>query len=314
MPDFSVNVDIVKNNAEKASRAKRTLNTQCYEMSRIRYRLFGISMIPIRLQLLKKTVDVRQESRRMAALSTALQKAAKTYESAENRILQYGGARDNPAFQGRQGKYGGDQGSPSHNREQMEEIVRRYHPKWSKERINKHLEKLESEGCGYVALVNTIYLIYAGREEEFEKTFGFPMYDEKGNLNYNALITDFYTAKDDPFKGGLNARDQEKLWESYCREHGITVDVKDVNVNAQNYQEIAKNGQIIVGVSPVNLYKRRADGSYYQVDDRDGGHAMTVTGVTEDGRLIVSSWGETYYLDSDLSGYSRCEFQQVIYK
>ena len=50
------------------------------------------------------------------------------------------------------------------------------------------------------------------------------------------------------------------------------------------------------------------------MDDRDAGHAMTITGVTDDGRFIVSSWGETYYLDSDLSGYSRCEFQQVIYE
>ena len=29
----------------------------------------------------------------------------------------------------------------------------------------------------------------------------------------------------------------------------------------------------------------------------DGGHAMTITGTTSDGRYIVSSWGEKYYID-----------------
>lgn len=314
MPDFSVNVNVIRLDANKAAQAKKTLNTQSYEISRIRSRLFGVSMIPIRVHLLKKTVDIRMQARRMATLSTALQKTVKIYEAAENHILQYGGTRNNPAFSGRQGQYGGRQAGPSQNADQMVDIVRKYHPNWSREKINQYLSTLNSEGCGYVALTNTIYLIYSGREEEFERTFGFPMRDENGNLNYNALITDFYTSKDNPFTSGTNRWSQEKMWESYCRDHGIKVDVKDINVNAQTYKEIAKNGQIIVGVHPVNLYKRRADGSYYQVDDRDAGHAMTITGVTDDGRFIVSSWGETYYLDSDLSGYSRCEFQQVIYE
>ncbi len=313
MPDFSVNVNVLKVDADKAARAKRTLNTQSYEISRIRSRLFGVSMIPVRLHLFKKTVDIRREARRMAALSTALQKSVKVYETAENHILQYGGTQNNPAFSGRQGQYGGSQSGPSENADQMYEIVRRYHPGWSRSRINRYLKTLNSEGCGYVALINTIYVIYAGREDEFQKTFGFSMYDRNGNLNYNALLTDFYTSKDNPSDDGTNRGDRERMWESYCEEHGINVDVKNVNVNARTYREIAKNGQIIVGVHPVNLYKRRSDGSYYQVDDRDGGHAMTITGVTEDGRFIVSSWGETYYLDSDLSGYDRCQFQQVSY-
>ena len=39
------------------------------------------------------------------------------------------------------------------------------------------------------------------------------------------------------------------------------------------------------------------DGTVAQVID--GGHAMTVTGVTDDGKLIVSSWGNQYYIDPD---------------
>ena len=36
------------------------------------------------------------------------------------------------------------------------------------------------------------------------------------------------------------------------------------------------------------------NGNRYYID---GGHAITVTGITEDGRYIVSSWGEKYYIN-----------------
>ena len=29
----------------------------------------------------------------------------------------------------------------------------------------------------------------------------------------------------------------------------------------------------------------------------DGGHYVTITGIADDGRYIVSSWGEKYYID-----------------
>ena len=89
----------------------------------------------------------------------------------------------------------------------------------------------------------------------------------------------------------------------------------NVKVTVDNYHEYAKKGQVIISTRPLNLWKRKADGSYMLVDTRDGGHAMTVTGVTEDGRFIVSSWGETYYLNPDLSVYtSLCDIQLVVYE
>ena len=39
------------------------------------------------------------------------------------------------------------------------------------------------------------------------------------------------------------------------------------------------------------------DGSKYRSDV--GGHWMTITGVTDDGRYIVSSWGKKLYLKPD---------------
>ena len=39
----------------------------------------------------------------------------------------------------------------------------------------------------------------------------------------------------------------------------------------------------------------------------DGGHAMMVTGLTDDGRIEVSSWGERYYITPDDSDYTAPE-------
>ncbi len=35
----------------------------------------------------------------------------------------------------------------------------------------------------------------------------------------------------------------------------------------------------------------------------DGGHAMVVTGLTDDGRIQVSSWGELYYISPEDSDF-----------
>lgn len=37
-----------------------------------------------------------------------------------------------------------------------------------------------------------------------------------------------------------------------------------------------------------------------RVAENAGGHCMTVTGITDDGNFIVSSWGGKYVLDIDI--------------
>ena len=40
-----------------------------------------------------------------------------------------------------------------------------------------------------------------------------------------------------------------------------------------------------------------------KVVENVGGHAMIVTGITEDGKIIVSSWGKEYIFDIGNAGY-----------
>lgn len=89
------------------------------------------------------------------------------------------------------GDYGGDQGAPrlsgGSDQEALYDIVRKHFPDMSDKEIKSYLNKLNSEGCSYVATINTIFAAYEGREEEFERTFGFSMY-KNGDLNYGRVL------------------------------------------------------------------------------------------------------------------------------
>lgn len=198
---------------------------------------------------------------------------------------------------------------------EVRDIVRKYFPNYSDAQIENLLDEMQNEGCNYTALANTIFSIYIGREEEFEKTFGFPMYDENGYPNYNLVMLDFYCNEGeiDGKEYGLTKKTSESRWEHYMKKKGIKVDVVNIDVNIDNFEEISKQGEIIVAISPLRL--RNSNGKL--VDTRNGGHAMVVTDVvTINGKKMykVSSWGDDYYIDpDDFSKNMRLEYQQVRY-
>ena len=232
-----------------------------------------------------------------------------------------------------EGGYGGDQGSPQmqygEDRIALYDIVRQYHPDWTDKEIQNYLRKLNSEGCGYVAIANTIFRQYEGKEKEFRKKFGFSMY-KNGDLNYNELIVDFYAATDNHNKGwfwsdkvndqedptdiegwGTTPESQKYRAQLYLKEKNISVDVQtNKNITVDNYQKLAEKGSVIINYHYGNLYD--ADGNVVQYID--GGHSMTVTGVTEDGRYIVSSWGGKYYIDPNEMLNRDTSYDFVYYK
>lgn len=215
------------------------------------------------------------------------------------------------------GEYGGDQGSPASQwgfwseKEELYDIVREHFPDMSDKEIRSYLKKLNSEGCSYVATINTIFAAYEGREAEFERTFGFPMYKD-GDLNYNELIVDFYcetdnhnkdsfgadymdSAEDISSEEGYGATWSQQVYraEMYLQERGVDVDISHKEITVDNFREYSENGYIVIDYFDGPLENK--DGNTAQFIK--GGHAMTITGVMEDGRYIVSSWGEKYYVD-----------------
>lgn len=231
-----------------------------------------------------------------------------------------------------EGTYGGKQSSPQnvHDLEEKEElysIVREYYPDMTDQEVRDYLKKVNNEGCGYVALVNTLFAEYEDREDEFSKDFGFPMYGDDGDLNYDKLIVDLYASTDNHYsndgvdaineyrdynedidgpKGdytmygdrtgsGTTQSEREYQAEMYFRDHGIDCDVKtNQDITVHNYESHVENGeQVIIAYRNGNVYNM--DGTVRQVIE--GGHAMEVTGVTQEGYYIVSTWGDKCYID-----------------
>ena len=229
-----------------------------------------------------------------------------------------------------EGNYGGDQGHPKkvEDEARLQEfyaLIMRNNPdlELDADQLATYLKRLNSEGCGYTAIINTIFVEYEGREEEFEKTFGYPMY-YKGKPNYDMMLIDFYSSMDnrdeignfDPYRDyqgilkdgfkstydynnddtgfGSTPADRKVYLESFMEKHGVKVQVENgVDINANNLEKYLSEGKQVT-VSVQNGKLLNMDGSEYT---GLSSHAMTVTGVTEDGKLIVSSWGGQYMID-----------------
>ena len=238
---------------------------------------------------------------------------------------------------------GGDQNGPytlwqrgeETDREYMRELVRGYeeYADYTDEDIEMLLMKLNSEGCGYVAFANIIADEYRRKEEEFEKVFGFPLFLENVNgntyVNYNRLIMDLYCASDNHNKAeimgaeydiydagedrsetvgrGTTQEDRIYRFERYMESYGLEARIENIEcapnqVYKRCEEEMEQGKRIIISTCPVRLVDDEDEPAHM-----DGGHAMTVTGLMDDGRIEVSSWGERYYITPEDSDYTEPE-------
>lgn len=224
------------------------------------------------------------------------------------------------------GSYGGDQGAPAKDRlnsKAIYNIVRSHFPDMTDKEIAAYLVKLNSEGCGYVAAINTMFASYEGREQEFEQTFGFPMY-KNGDLNYNELLVDFYCETDNHQSilgrdwvnpnedesevegAGVNIRTQQYRINKYLQKRGVEIRMQSKKVTVDNFHKYAEDGYVIL-----NYYNGPIQYENGTMAQNITGHSMTVTGVTDDGRFIVSSWGDKYYIDPSKG---ECYFLYIQYE
>ena len=199
-----------------------------------------------------------------------------------------------------EGTYGGDQGHAAGmskvRQAELAEIARKNDSELdlsTPEKIQKYFNDMNKEGCGYVAIANTIFAYYIGKEKEFENAFGFPMY-YNGDLNYDAVIVDIYSKYDNKTQSGTYAKDREKILEDYMKNKGVEVDVQiNQNLDTKEIKKHINQGEhVLISYHQGKMYDENND-----VHIINGGHSMEVTGVTDDGRLIVSSWGKKYYID-----------------
>lgn len=94
-------------------------------------------------------------------------------------------------------------------------------------------------------------------------------------------------------------------------QRGIKVDVVNseqlfgfghIKGTVQNDERYKSEGEVILSIyHPIVMV--RDDGAIFEMPE-NGGHAVTITGMTENGRLIVSSWGRKYYVDPEYNDKS----------
>ena len=288
----------------------------------LRSQMAGKAAIASSLQ--KVAEQIRREERSARSLGNGLEQILNLYNNTEsgirNNLLSHGNVsasqnhRETGAYHvdsivfDDDGSYGGNQGN-------MDQVykwdpikcwdllrdLREYFPNMSVFEAFRYFSRLNSVGCGYVALANTLFMEYANRPQDFERTFGYPMFKD-GDLNYDRLILDIYATTE---KAGFNDRDdglpngtvddsRAHIVEHFLRDKGVDVETEaNADVTPENFREISENGgYVILGYRHGNMYDE--NGNRYYID---GGHAITVTGITEDGRYIVSSWGEKYYIN-----------------
>lgn len=238
--------------------------------------------------------------------------------------------------------YGGDQGGPlqafQNGDQEIIDILHRYYPKMTVKEMNDYLNKLNNEGCGYVALVNGFLKQYEGNEKEFEKEFGFPLYStENGEkkINFNYLLVDLYASQDnhnpkeflwwkwgDTFDEnedesetvgyGTTQESREHRLTQYLENHNFNVEFKNnITPSVSNYEKYKNEGELILSVNPIIFEDEAGKTSYTS----EGGHAISITGKTGDGRLIVSSWGQRFYVNpKDYKNANNFNMQLVKYE
>jgi hypothetical protein len=213
-------------------------------------------------------------------------------------------------------QYGGNQEDFYNNQKELlkDELINNVFDYYSfnstyEERSN-YLERVREMGCGKVAMTNIVFNLMEGKEEEFKKTFGYPMYNIKMNddgsvggvdYNYEPLVLELSLAS--------KTVDETRSQNVSYKIDGLSVGgplsrVMEVGSDLTTAKRMvdylnSKYGIFNKEKSECGIYYSDEAYNLYDFDGiihlkNGGGHAMTITGYTPDGRIIVSSWGEKF--------------------
>lgn len=190
-------------------------------------------------------------------------------------------------------QFGGNQEDlvNAYNNPYVDAMIKSYFPSITTEEELQYLNNIKNNGCGNVAITNLVFKKFEGKEEEFYKTFGYPMYglkyDSKNDglsidYNYEPLITDLYCHENpDIYHTVGTDKIRREDMEKYLEEK--------YNVSLKKFKSPLR----YYGEAQYNLYDM--DGTL--LESSGGGHAMIGVDFTDYRRIIVSSWGGKLILE-----------------
>jgi hypothetical protein len=162
----------------------------------------------------------------------------------------------------------------------------------------------DEAGNGMTALYASMYNYYKNNPAEFKNKYGIDMLGPDGKITndaYKALIgerNDLIANSDgkcvvyenDP--PGTSDVERTNRLEHYLGEKGLDFSYEEKNPSTTSTSDIQKaldeGKTVVIGIGEYNLYDTNGN----PVKQNGGSHAVVVTGVTPEGDLIVSSWGE----------------------
>ena len=392
MGEFGINLGRAEQLAGKIESFETELRNYAERIEQVSQGLrgnHGISMELLCDKINLQNEEVFREADKLRGMSSSLNSIVTKYAEAERKIAEARSCKENDEVlknlsqdydrttktfddDKQNGSYGADQGNMAHHKkgiwffgyrwfedEDLYAYIRSHsrYKNYSQTDIARLMNQINKEGCGYIAIVNNIFAEYEGREAEFQRRFGFPMYDKNGKANYDYLIVDFYANTDDKYflndpmgatalvndvilsykgkedafrakygcdpiteNGYINREAAQKIlneYESkdiadlktdgtttysienrfchYLDEKGMSYECENVKgLDAGQIKEYINSGKNVnIATESFNLYNENGKAVAKDVES----HWMTITGVTEDGRYIVSSWGKRYYLN-----------------
>lgn len=250
------------------------------------------------------------------------------YDYMNNVNINYGGSQmDFQSYDGYSPLLDKDNG---YYDEYIANGLKKIFPDATTEEYVAYLDRICNTGCGYVAFANSVFKSFEGHEEQFESIFGYPMYNETTKryntdrlafdaFNYIWAEASNYTLNqiaygDDSIDennnnnpvvlgsdgGGGTWDSMQYLFKDFMKEKynlnievGVDSDVSIDDLNTKIEESIKEGYNVVIGANGYNLYGMDDVLNYPD----GGGHAMAVTNVTNDGTIIVSTWGKSYILD-----------------
>ncbi|MBR2587820.1 MAG: hypothetical protein IKD77_01270 [Bacilli bacterium] len=213
----------------------------------------------------------------------------------------------------------------------LKDIIQSYYPGITENQMTLLAANISSHGCKYMAIANSLSTWFNNQPNGavlFESNFGFPLSiksNEPNSFNTEAIALDMalymtkqvynYDVDSAIFSDslGLSSMQGNNHITNYFAERGISLTITSPDLNKNSHLQegivaaVANNNNSFCILGAENFDLQFLDGTSHILETNDaatsnvvidgdvareiGPHAMLVTGISDDGNLIVSSWG-----------------------